>query len=213
MTPLRIGVLALQGAFREHVHALQQLGAEALEVRRPRDLEGLDGLIIPGGESTTLRLLMADFGLDHAIRERVVAGFPVFGTCAGMIVLAKHIDDDLPGLDALDVTVRRNAFGRQVASFEEDLGVPALGESPVHGVFIRAPVVESIAPGVEVLGRLRDGRIVAVRQGPVLAIAFHPELTEDRRFHEYFLNMVKVAPRAAEADEGRAEIASTGAAQ
>jgi 5'-phosphate synthase pdxT subunit len=188
---MRIGVLALQGAFREHVHALDRLGADAVEVRRPRDLKGLDGLIIPGGESTTIRLLMAEYGLDDAIRERIASGFPVVGTCAGMIVLAKRVDDEAPsGLDGLDVRVHRNAFGRQVDSFEEDIAIPALGDTPFHGVFIRAPVVESVGPGVEVLAKLPDGRIVAVRQGSVIGVSFHPELTDDDRFHRFFLSLI-----------------------
>ncbi|MBM2810477.1 MAG: glutamine amidotransferase [Chloroflexi bacterium] len=188
---MRIGVLALQGAFREHIQALVRLGADAVEVRRPRDLDGLDGLIIPGGESTTIRLLMAEYGLDDAIRERIGSGFPVVGTCAGMIVLAKHVDDEAsPGLNGLDVQVHRNAFGRQVDSFEEDIAIPALGDTLFHGVFIRAPIVESVGPGVEVLAKLPDGRIVAVRQGSVIGVSFHPELTDDDRFHRLFLSLI-----------------------
>lgn len=192
---VRVGVVALQGAFREHGRVLQKLGVEAAQVRRPADLHELDGIVIPGGESTTIRLLMAEYGLGPALRECISTGLPVLGTCAGMIVLAKRVDGyRVPGLEALDVDVRRNAFGRQVDSFEADLPVPMLGEPPFHGVFIRAPVVESVEPGVEVLARLSDGRIVAVQQGPVVGIAFHPELTEDRRFHRYFLEIVAARP-------------------
>ncbi|MPZ14424.1 MAG: pyridoxal 5'-phosphate synthase glutaminase subunit PdxT, partial [Chloroflexi bacterium] len=166
---VRIGVLALQGAFREHIRALQQIGVEATEVRRAGDLEWLDGVVIPGGESTTIRLLMAEYGLDRALRERIAQGFPVMGTCAGMIVLARIVADDVDdptgNLDGLSIAVRRNAFGRQVDSFEMDVSAPAIGSQLFHGVFIRAPVVESVDPGVEVLARLHDGRIVGVRQG------------------------------------------------
>lgn len=188
---MRVGVLALQGAFREHIQALSRLGAEAIEVRRPEDLTDLDGLVIPGGESTTIRLLMAEYGVDSLLRDRIAQGFPVLGTCAGMIVLAKRIDGEAPpGLDGLDVSVRRNAFGRQFDSFESDLPVPVLGREPFHGVFIRAPVVESVAPGVEVLATLADGSIVAVRQDAIVGLAFHPELTDDARFHRYFLDLI-----------------------
>jgi len=189
--PVRIGVLALQGAFREHAQALHELDVEAVEVRRPEDLDDLDGLIIPGGESTTIRMLMRELGLEAELHERIAHGFPVFGTCAGLIVLASRVDGNaVDGLNALDADVRRNAFGRQVDSFEEDLSVPALGDDAVHGVFIRAPVVEAVDDGVEVLARLHDGRIVGVRQGSVVGLAFHPELTKDRRFHSYFLDLV-----------------------
>jgi pyridoxal 5'-phosphate synthase pdxT subunit len=188
---MRIGVLALQGAFREHRHALDELGIEAIEVRRPEDLSGLDALIIPGGESTTIRLLMAEYGLLPSLRERVAHGFPVLGTCAGMIVLADRVDGQpAEGLDGLDISVRRNAFGRQVDSFEADLEIPALGPLPFHAVFIRAPIVEEVDSGVEVLARLEDGRIVAVREGSIVGVAFHPEMTSDRRFHRYFSEMV-----------------------
>jgi len=191
---MRVGVLALQGAFREHIQALGRLGVDAAEVRRPEDLTDLDGLVIPGGESTTMRLLMAEYGLDTALRDRVAHGFPMLGTCAGMIVLAKRIDGETPaGLDGLDISVRRNAFGRQVDSFESDLAVPVLGGTPFHGVFIRAPVVESVEPGVEVLATLEDGSIVAVRDGSTVGLSFHPELTDDARFHRYFLDLVAQA--------------------
>ena len=188
---MRIGVLALQGAFREHRRVLEQLGAETIEVRHPRDLDGLDGLVIPGGESTTIRLLMEEFGLAEPLRDRIAEGLPVLGTCAGMIVLSKRIEGEtLPGLDALDVDVRRNAFGRQVDSFETDLDFPSLGDEPFHAVFIRAPVVASVGPDVDVLARLDDGRIVGVREGSIIGVAFHPELTDDARLHAYFLQLV-----------------------
>ena len=189
---MRIGVLALQGAFREHAGALRDLGADPVEVRRPEDLDSLDGLIIPGGESTTIRMLMRELGIEEALRDRIAAGFPVLGTCAGLIVLADRVDGvPVDGLDALGADVRRNAFGRQVDSFEEELVVPPLGADPVRGVFIRAPVVDSVDENVDVLARLHDGRIVGVRQGAVVGLAFHPELTEDRRLHRYFLDLVR----------------------
>jgi 5'-phosphate synthase pdxT subunit len=188
---VRIGVLALQGAFREHRRVLEDLSATVVEVRRPSDLDGLDGLVIPGGESTTIRMLMEDYGLTSVLRERIAAGFPVLGTCAGMIVLAKRVDGvPIPGLDALDVDVRRNAFGRQVDSFEADIDVPAVGDRPFHAVFIRAPLVETIGRDVNVLARLEDQRIVGVQEGAVIGVAFHPELTEDSRLHRYFLQHV-----------------------
>jgi 5'-phosphate synthase pdxT subunit len=215
---MRVGVLALQGAFREHVQLLSRLGVDAPQVRRAEDLTGLDGLVIPGGESTTIRLLMAEYGLDAALRERIAHGFPVLGTCAGMIVLAKRIDGETPaGLDGLDVSVRRNAFGRQVDSFESDLSVPVLGDGLFHGVFIRAPIVESVAAGVEVLATLEDGSIVAVRDGSILGLSFHPELTDDTRFHRYFLDLVARAKLStdntlegtAATSQGRAELAGS----
>jgi 5'-phosphate synthase pdxT subunit len=184
MQPLRIGVLAVQGNFREHAQMLRRLGAEAVEVRKPAELDRLDGLIIPGGESTTFMRLMRLYGLDEAISR--FEG-PVFGTCAGMIVL----DRDHLGL--VDVKVRRNAFGRQVASFETDLDVS--GESdPMHAVFIRAPWVEEAGPGVDVLAEL-DGRPVLAREGRFLVAAFHPELTDDTRLHERFLELVREEQR------------------
>jgi 5'-phosphate synthase pdxT subunit len=188
---MRIGVAALQGAFREHIQALRRLGADAVEVRRPEDLEDLDGLIIPGGESTTIRLLMHEFGLDEPLRARIREGLPVLGTCAGMILLARRVDGEpLAGVAGLDIDVQRNAFGRQVDSFEADVSIDALGDQPFHAVFIRAPIVESVEDGVDILARLDDGRIVAVRQGSVIGISFHPELTDDLRLHRYFLDLV-----------------------
>jgi 5'-phosphate synthase pdxT subunit len=180
MKPLRIGVLAVQGNFREHVAMLRRLGADVVEVRKPGELEGLDGLVIPGGESTTFTRLMDLYGLDEAVRDFRGA---VFGTCAGMIVL----DRDHLGL--VDIGVRRNAFGRQVASFETDLELPG-GGAPLRAVFIRAPWIEEIGTGVEVLAEV-DGHPVLARDGRFLVAAFHPELTDDTRLHELFLESVR----------------------
>jgi 5'-phosphate synthase pdxT subunit len=199
---IRIGLLALQGAFREHRHAFDDLEVETVEVRKPADLDTVDGLVIPGGESTTIRLLLREYGVLPVLRERIAAGFPVMGTCAGMIVLADTVDGaPYDGLAGLDIAVLRNAFGRQVDSFEQDLDVPTLGGGPFHAVFIRAPVVDSVEPGVDVLAKLDDGRVVAVREGSVLGLAFHPEMTTDRRFHQLFLDMVCRARRARTAAE------------
>ncbi len=188
----RIGVLAVQGAFAEHEAMLARIGVDSVEVRLPEHLEGLDGLIIPGGESTTIGQVAERWGLLEPIREFARSGQPLWGTCAGMILMAKEVVDGVPGqplLELMDVAVRRNAFGRQVDSFEADLEVPVLGEAPFHAVFIRAPSIERVGEGVEVLARLEDGKVVAVRQGNLLATAFHPELTEDARFHRYFLEI------------------------
>src|SRR5262245_38480828 len=186
MEPLRIGVLAVQGNFREHGAMLRALGADVVEVRKPEQLDGLDGLVIPGGESTTFTRLMRLYGLDDAVRSFAA---PVFGTCAGMIVL----DRDHLGL--VDVRVRRNAFGRQVASFETDLDVAGLPElfgntGPLRAVFIRAPWIEDVGEGVEVLAQV-DGHPVLAREGRFLVAAFHPELTDDTRLHELFLDLVR----------------------
>ncbi|MCL4534537.1 MAG: pyridoxal 5'-phosphate synthase glutaminase subunit PdxT [Bacteroidetes bacterium] len=187
----RVGVLALQGAFREHKTSLLDLGVEAPEVRLPRQLAGLDGLIIPGGESTTIGKLMVAYGLLEPLRRLAAEGFPMFGTCAGMIVLARDIGRlDQPLIGVMDIKVCRNAFGRQVDSFEADIPIPALGPEPFRAVFIRAPLIDRVGDGVEVLARLDDGRIVAARQENLLASAFHPELTGDRRLHQYFLAML-----------------------
>ena len=193
-----IGVLALQGDFAEHEAVLCRLGVEARQVRRPADLEGLYGLIIPGGESTTFSRLMLDFDLQGPLKLLIADQRPVWGTCAGMVVMAKRASGlSYPTLGALDLSVRRNAYGRQVDSFEADIDVPALGPPPFHAVFIRAPVVEEISPDVEVLARLSpdagtpQDSVVAVRQGNLLATAFHPELSGDTRFHRYFLDMVE----------------------
>jgi len=191
---MKIGVLALQGAFIEHVKALQKLGVEAVEVRLPADLEGLDGLIIPGGESTTIGKLAATYGLMEPLKGFAMER-PVWGTCAGMIFMAREIGVDQPLLGLMDIAVERNAFGRQVDSFEAKLDVPVLngdrGE-PFPAVFIRAPrlVAADEERGVEVLARLEDGTAVAARQGQWLVTAFHPELSDDDRFHRYFVKMV-----------------------
>jgi 5'-phosphate synthase pdxT subunit len=200
---LAIGVLALQGAFAEHVAAVERLGARAREVRLPADLEGLDGLIIPGGESTTIGKLLETFGLLEPLRERVDAGLPVYGTCAGAILLAKDIGGlDQPLLATMDLRVERNAFGRQLQSFETDLAIRQLGERPFPAVFIRAPAIREVGSEVETLATLRDGTIVAARQGPLLVTCFHPELTSDDRFHRYFLEHVLQAREKGAALDG-----------
>jgi 5'-phosphate synthase pdxT subunit len=194
----RVGVLALQGDFREHARALLRLGVEATEVRLPGYLAGLDGLILPGGESTTMGKLAVEFGLLEPLRSLAAGGLPMWGTCAGLILLARDAGHGQPLIGALDVTVQRNAFGRQLQSFETDLTVPALDdpEPAFRAVFIRAPLITRVGPEVEVLARL-DGveggtsGIVAVRQGHLLATAFHPELTGDDRFHRYFLSFIE----------------------
>jgi len=190
---MRIGVLAAQGAFAEHIAILHQLKVEVTPVRLPAELVGLDGLIIPGGESTSISRLMLDYNLASEIRSLAKNGLPIFGTCAGMILLAKR-NSALAAepLGVMDITVRRNAFGRQRDSFETELSIPVLGEKPFPGVFIRAPVIEQVNSEVEILARLADGTSVAVRQGKLLASAFHPELTNDLRFHQYFLDIVAV---------------------
>jgi len=186
----RIGILALQGAFLEHEQAFRSVGAETVEVRLPEQLEDLNGLVIPGGESTTMSLLMDSFGFREPIRRQVERGMPVWGTCAGMIMLSRDVRDErVKSLELMDIQVDRNAFGRQVDSFETDLSVPVLGEKPFRAVFIRAPIVVRAGQGVEVLARIPDGRIAAARQGKLLATAFHPELTDDSRFHRLFLQM------------------------
>jgi pyridoxal 5'-phosphate synthase pdxT subunit len=188
---LTIGVLALQGAFIEHLQTLSKLNASARPVRLPRDLEGLSGIIIPGGESTSIGKLLADYSLFEPIKKLAQRGFPVWGTCAGMILLAKEIVDSKGAktFGLMDIGVRRNAYGRQVDSFEVDLDVAALGDKIFHGVFIRAPLIEYTKPNVEVLCRHND-RAVFVRQGRILACSFHPELTDDHLFHSYFLDIV-----------------------
>ncbi len=173
---------------------LARIGVQPVEVRLPEHLEGLNGLIIPGGESTTMGLLAQKWGLLEPLRAFARSGRPIWGTCAGMILLAKEVVDGVPGqpiLGLMDITVRRNAFGRQVDSFEADLAIPVLGDPPFHAVFIRAPVIEQVGSGVEVLAALEDGTAVAVQQGNLLATAFHPELTRDDRFHRYFLKLVE----------------------
>lgn len=186
-----IGVLALQGAFREHQQMLASLGVESRQVRKPGELERLDALIIPGGESTTMGKLLLDYQLFEPIQRMASEGLPIFGTCAGLILLARDIvGSDQPRFALMDIVVERNAFGRQVESFEEELSVPLLGEKPIRAVFIRAPHILSVGPGVEVLARYGD-KIVCARQGRFLATAFHPELTDDTRLHRLFLETVK----------------------
>jgi 5'-phosphate synthase pdxT subunit len=188
---MRIGVLASQGAFVEHIAILRQLEVEALPVRLPQELAGLDGLIIPGGESTSISKLMLSYNLMNEVRDLAQNGLPIFGTCAGMILLASKISDlDVEPLGVMDITVGRNAFGRQRDSFETELSIPVLGEKPFPGVFIRAPAIEQANGKAEILARLADGTGVAARQGKLVASAFHPELTSDFRFHQYFLDIV-----------------------
>ncbi|RLC66244.1 MAG: pyridoxal 5'-phosphate synthase glutaminase subunit PdxT [Chloroflexi bacterium] len=189
---MKVGVLALQGAFVEHEKILTRIGVELVEVRLPLHLEGLDALIIPGGESTTIGKIARRWGLLDPIRAFARAGKPLWGTCAGMILMAKEVVDGVPHqptLALMDIAVRRNAFGRQVDSFEVDLEVPVLGEEPFPAVFIRAPLIERVTGEGEVLARLEDGTAVAARQGNLLVTAFHPELTDDDRFHNYFLTL------------------------
>jgi 5'-phosphate synthase pdxT subunit len=187
---MKIGVLALQGAFAEHVAVLRAIGVEAVEVRLPADLHDVAGLILPGGESTTMRKLIDRWGMRQPILDLAAGGAPLFGTCAGMIVLAREIaGGEEPILPLLNVTVERNAFGRQLDSFETELAVPLLGDTPVHAVFIRAPVIELVGPDVDVLARLPDGRIVAVRERNVIATSFHPELAGETRFHRLVTTM------------------------
>ena len=190
---MKIGVLALQGAFIEHIMVIRRIGAGAVEVRLPAELDGLDGLIIPGGESTTILKLMHGYGIFQLLKNKIAAGFPVLGTCAGMICLAKKVfnsqESFLEPLEVMDIEVKRNAFGRQVDSFEAELTVPVLGEQPYHAVFIRAPLIEKVGDQVKVLSKLPDGVIVAAQQGRLLVSSFHPELTDDLRFHEYFLKL------------------------
>jgi len=191
---LKVGVLALQGDFREHLRALEAVGASTRTVRLPRDLEDLDGLVIPGGESTTMRRLMGAYGLTEPVRAFADAGKPVYGSCAGCILLSREVDDSGPSeLALMDIAVSRNAYGRQVDSFETDVDAPALGDAPLHAVFIRAPRIERIGPSVEVLARTDDGTVVAARQGHLMVTTFHPELTEDHRVHRYFLDALVAA--------------------
>jgi 5'-phosphate synthase pdxT subunit len=186
---MKIGVLSLQGAFREHLDTLDAIGVEGVRVREPADLAGVSGLILPGGESTTMRQLIERWGLHEPILDLADRGAPIFGTCAGMIVIAAEIaGGEPPILPLLDVTVERNAFGRQLESFEAELDVPILGSTTVHAVFIRAPVIDRTGPEVDVLARL-DGRIVAVRQRNIIATAFHPELAGETRFHRLIATM------------------------
>ena len=190
----RVGVLALQGDVRAHVRVLTDLGADVELVRRPIELAAVDGLVLPGGESSVIDKLARAFGMQQPIRDAIADGMPVFGTCAGLILLADRIRGAIAGqqtFGGLDATVRRNAFGTQLDSFETELSVPAVGERPVHATFIRAPIVEQTGPDVEVLGSLEDGRVVAVRQGALLGTSFHPEVDGEHRFHALFLDMVR----------------------
>jgi pyridoxal 5'-phosphate synthase pdxT subunit len=210
-SPSRIGVLAVQGDVREHINALSSLGAQAMGIRRPRELDDVDALVIPGGESTTIDKLVRAFELQEPLRKRIAGGMPVYGSCAGMIMLADRIADaraDQETLGGLDITVRRNAFGRQVDSFEGELHIPAIAEVTAapqgrpptfKAVFIRAPWVEEMGGGIEVLARVEvgpaAGRVVAIRAGNLLATSFHPEVTGDHRIHEYFMQIVRAALR------------------
>lgn len=188
---MKIGVLAIQGDFAEHIVMLKHLGAETAEVRLPAHLDGLEGLIMPGGESTTIGKLAVDYGLLEPLREFGKIR-PVWGTCAGAILLSKDARRDQPLLGLMDITVQRNGFGRQVDSFEADLAIPELGEGgPYHAIFIRAPIIESVDGDAKILSKLSDGRIVAAQEGNLLATSFHPELTRDERFHKYFLTLAR----------------------
>jgi len=194
-TPI-VGVLALQGDFREHIAVLKSLGADARPVRRPEELAQVGGLVIPGGESSVMDKLSRIFGLAEPLKSAIRGGLPAYGTCAGLIMLADRVLDAITGQQSLggfDISVRRNAFGSQLDSFETDLDIPAIGEPPMHAVFIRAPVVEQVGEGVVALATLSDGRVVAVEQGNLLGTSFHPEMTGDTRFHEYFLDRVRAA--------------------
>lgn len=194
MSAPRIGILALQGDVREHARTLRGLGAEVVAVRRAEELESVQGLVLPGGESSVIDKLTRTFGLREPLVAGIRGGLPVYGTCAGMILLADRVKDTIAGqqtLGGLDVTVRRNAFGRQNESFENTLPVPALGPEPVAATFIRAPEVTAVGPAAEVLARLGDGRIVAVRQGALLATAFHPEVSGEDRFHRLLLDLAR----------------------
>ena len=192
---MKIGVLALQGAFIEHEKMLQRLGVETQEVRLPRDLDGVDGVIIPGGESTTIGKLAVQYNLIEPLRDLAKAGKPLWGTCAGLIFMAKDVGRDQPLLGLLDVTVQRNAFGRQVDSFEAHISIKGVdGDKPFHAIFIRAPLIESVGANVEVLARVEkddEEVIVAAQQGNLLVTSFHPELSNDDRFHRYFVKMAE----------------------
>jgi 5'-phosphate synthase pdxT subunit len=193
---LQVGVLALQGDFREHIAVLRGLGADAVPVRRPEELAQVGGLVIPGGESSVMDKLSRTFGLAQPLKDAIAGGLPVYGTCAGLIMLADRVLDGIAGqqsLGGLDVAVRRNAFGSQLDSFETDLDIPALGEEPVHAVFIRAPIVESLGEKATALAAVADGRVVAVEQGNLIGTSFHPEITGETRFHRYFLDKVRAA--------------------
>ncbi len=185
---MKIGVLALQGDFQEHCQVLKRIGVECREIRLPEDLSDIDGLIIPGGESTTVGKLATTFGLLEPL-QNLSKSIPLWGTCAGLVFMARDVGHDQPILGIMDMVVQRNALGRQVDSFEEDLDIKGIPDGPFHGVFIRAPIIKDVGPDVEVMCRVRDKRIVAARQGRLLVTAFHPELTKDDRLHRYFLSM------------------------
>lgn len=188
---MRIGVLALQGGFAEHINMLERLGVMAMPLCKPDELKDIDGLVIPGGESTTMLNLMHSFGIFKPLREKAMGGLPVMGICAGIVLLAKDVSN--PGMETLalmNIAVKRNAFGRQVDSFEASVNIPVIGEEPFPAIFIRAPLIESTSSDVEILGRLDNGSIAAVRQRRLLAISFHPELGQDMRLHRYFLGIV-----------------------
>ena len=190
----RIGVLAMQGDFEEHIKLLERVDVDAHEVRTEAELDTCDGLIIPGGESTTIARLLLAFELMEPLRRRIADGMPAWGTCAGAILLASEAPElDRPPIGAMDIAVRRNAFGRQRDSFEAEINVEGIDGGPLRAVFIRAPVITSTGPDVEVIARLADGRVVACRQGAMLATAFHPELTDDARFHQLFASMVRAS--------------------
>ena len=190
---MKIGVLALQGAFIEHISVIRQLGVEASPIRLSNQINGLDGLIIPGGESTAILKLMQSFSLIQPLRQLARAGLAILGTCAGMICLAKNISNyDIETLAAMDIVVKRNAFGRQINSFEAALPIPILGDKSFPAIFIRAPIIESVDSQVDILARLNNGTVVAVKQGKLIAVAFHPELSDDLRFHRYFLRIASL---------------------
>jgi len=202
---LRVGVLALQGDVREHVRVLSSLGASVVNVRRPQDLEGIRGLVLPGGDSSVIDKLARAYGLRQPIRDAIAAGLPVLGTCAGLILLADRVGGAIAGQESfggLDITVQRNAFGSQVDSFETELAVPAFGKPPVHAAFIRAPLIERVGPGAHVLATLPDGRIVAVEQGALIGLAFHPEVTGETRFHQRFLGTARRFASKTDAPQG-----------
>jgi len=190
---MKIGILALQGDFIEHIKVIQKLGAQTVSVRQPEQLEGLDGLIIPGGESTTILKLMHSYNLFQSIKELAESNLPIMGTCAGMVLLAKKVSNpDMNTLSLMDIEVRRNAFGRQLDSFETKIAIPLLGDELFPAVFIRAPLIEKAGADVDIIGRLPDNSIVATRQGNILALSFHPELSDDSRIHRYFIDLITI---------------------
>lgn len=213
---MTIGVLALQGAFAEHMAMLQRLGVETRPVRLPEELNGLDGIVIPGGESTAIGKLMETYGLTAPLRQRIGAGLPVYGTCAGLILLADAVEGATAGqplLGGMDIVARRNAFGRQLASCEQDIAIPDLGDEPFHAVFIRAPAITRVGPDVRALAHVADGTIVAAQQGRRLATAFHPELSGDTRLHAYFAALCAATASPGErAGDGSNVIATAGTA-